>query len=432
MTFEFKLPDLGEGIQEAEILAVKVILGQKVTEDQPIFEVETDKAVVEIPSPFTGVVETINVSVGQIVTVGSIMLTVHLESPERESSKLSTVATPRSTQENHSASKLIATSEDDLHGGRQSQFTAQAPSTQRIDSSRSVPAMPATRRLARELGVDLRLVKATGAGGRVTNEDVRSFAVKDMKTKPLEQSPSTDKVSSLPDFSKYGPIERVPLRSVRRKTAENMTLSWRHIPQVTHFDEADVSALESIRRRQTEPGQAKGGKVTLLTFVLKAVANALDQFPQFNASFDEINAEIIYKRYINLGVAVATERGLIVPVIRSASQKTVIELATELNEIVEKTKSGKIEFERLQGSSFTITNVGAIGGTSMAPMVNYPEAAILAMAKASEKPAVKDGKVAIRLIMPLALSFDHRIADGAEAAYFMRQIVKQLEEPVAF
>jgi pyruvate dehydrogenase E2 component (dihydrolipoamide acetyltransferase) len=433
MSFEFKLPDLGEGIHEAEILAVKISPGQKVTEDEPIFEVETDKAVVEIPSPFSGTVEAVNVSVGQIVTVGSVMVTVRLDSPDKTELESSGIAKTGQAKTNEGEEKEPALSAVQAErSGSQSAASPLNLPTQKIDSSRSIAAMPATRRLARELGVDLRLVKATGSGGRVTNEDVRQFATIGKTAREDGQFPSLEKSVPLPDFSKYGPIERVPLRSVRRKTAENMTLSWKHIPQVTHFDEADVTALERMKSACEQEVQAKGGKLTLLAFVLKAVANSLSAYPQFNASFDEVKAEIILKRFVNLGVAVATDRGLIVPVIRNATEKSVTQLAIALTEIVAKTKARKVELDSLQGSTFTVTNVGSIGGTSMAPMVNYPEAAILAMAKAADKPVAKSGKVAVGLVMPLALSFDHRIADGAEAAYFMRHIVKQLEEPFTF
>jgi len=429
MTFEFKLPDLGEGIQEAEILVVKVSPGQKVTEDEPIFEVETDKAVVEIPSPCTGVVENVNVKVGDIATVGKVMVTFQLDKKGTAVEKADGsdgAKTEMARKESTGSATSKKTNLTELKSNEGGSKT---------DTSHTIPAMPAVRKLARELGVDLQLVKASGSGGRVLSEDVQAFAAargssesgqKDIAVIKKEGSQAPP---PLPDFSKFGHIERIAVKSIRRKTAEIMTLSWDHIPHVTHMDEANLTALEKVRVKHENKVKTKGGKLTFLAFVLKAAANALAKYPQFNASFDESTNEIILKHYFNLGVAVATEKGLIVPVIKNVDQKNIFELALELVELTTKTKAGKIDIEQLKGGTFSITNVGVIGGTGMVPMINYPEAAILAMGRAEQKPIVKEGKIEIGLIMPLALSFDHRITDGAEAAYFVRYIVEQLENP---
>ncbi|PWT96965.1 MAG: hypothetical protein C5B53_08675 [Candidatus Melainabacteria bacterium] len=419
MSLEFRLPDLGEGIREAEILAVKINPGDKVKEDQAIFEVETDKAVVEIPSPFGGTVETVNVKVGEIVAVGTVLATFQPDSARAQPGKPA----------------IEASAGPALQGQKKNTVepASRRTATSVIEDGRQVAALPSTRRLARELGVDLRMVTGTGSGGRVLSEDVRAFA-----TGPT--SPARSKGGdlggqapvSLPDFSRFGKIERVALRSVRRKTAENMAVSWEQIPHVTHCDEANLTELEELRLKYEKKVKAQGGKLTLTAFVLKAVASALSRYLQFNASFDRAREEIILKHFFNIGVAVATERGLIVPVIRDVIKKSVSEVALELTQVIEKTKAGKVELDRLQGSTFTVTNVGAIGGTSMVPMINYPECAILGLAKAQPKPIVKDGKIAVGLIMPMALSFDHRIADGAEAAQFVLDIVKQLEDPGSF
>lgn len=241
--------------------------------------------------------------------------------------------------------------------------------------------------------------------------------------------------AELPDFSKFGSVERVPLKSIRRKIAQNMTQSWTHIPHVTHFDEANVTDLVNMikaHEKRTAKGDQQAPRLTLTVFALKALAQALQKYPQFNASLDEARGEIVFKHYVNIGVAVATERGLIVPVIKDVDKKNFAELSAELSEIAQKTRTGKIELERLQGGTFTLTNIGAIGGTSMSPMINYPEAAILGMARAAEKPIVKDGKLDIGVILPMALSFDHRLADGAEAAYFVQNVVSKLEDPLNF
>jgi pyruvate dehydrogenase E2 component (dihydrolipoamide acetyltransferase) len=457
MAVEFKLPDLGEGIHEAEILAVKVKPGQDIREDEPLFEVETDKAVVEIPSPYTGKVEKVLVKAGDIITVGSVMISFITGAEDKQSAQVvekEAAAVPAKTA---AGSKKEATVSADT---RVNQNAGEGP----------VPASPATRRLARELGFDLRQITATGSGGRVLKDDVRAFAAKSLEPmvssalafgkkeetqldKPVSlnekygggkesgsavaeptalNSANGPSPVALPDFAKYGPVERVLLRSIRRKTAESMARSWAHIPHVTHCDEAELTNLEAARAKLETELKKQGGRLTFTTFVLKAVASALKKYPQFNASLDEARGEIVFKHYYNIGVAVATERGLIVPVIRDVDKKGIVELTLELNELAEKTRLGKIEVERLQGGTFTVTNVGAIGGTSMSPMINFPEAAILGMARAQQKPVVKNGEIAIGIIMPFALSFDHRIADGAEAAYFMRHIVSRLEEPYNF
>lgn len=440
MAIEFKLPDLGEGIHEAEILAVKVKEGETVKEDQPILEVETDKAVVEIPSPVAGSVERIHVKAGDVVTVGSVMISFNVTAatPARATAGVSKEVTAGSA---HTQRPAPAESKPASPGGNgHSAQSGHGP----------VPAAPATRKMARELNVDLHLIKGSGPGGRVLKEDVRAFAegvpgssIAGTHTQagpsgrnahetgePLVAQPLVAQPVDLPDFSKYGPIERVALRSIRRKTAMHMMQSWTHIPHVTHFDEVDITNLESFRTKHEKEVAKRGGRLTFTVFMLKAVLAALRKFPQFNSSLDEKSGEIIYKRYYNIGVAVATERGLIVPVIRNVENKNLTDLAVELGEIAQKTRDGKVELDRLQGGTFTITNLGAIGGTGMVPMINFPEAAILGMARASRKPVVHEGSIEVRLILPLALSFDHRLADGAEAAYFVRYVAECLEEPL--
>jgi pyruvate dehydrogenase E2 component (dihydrolipoamide acetyltransferase) len=459
MAIEFKLPDLGEGIHEAEVLAVKVKEGDSIREDQAIFEVETDKAVVEIPSPVTGTVQKIYVKAGQIISVGTVMVTFETAA---------TGTTPRKEEKETTAPVKVAANihrETTVRQGVVDNGQGNDKSSSGT-TTRSVPATPATRRLARELGVDLRLVRPTGPGGRVLNEDVRSFAAGSLESSmakelsastssksSLAQKPESlrkkyggddqaesgaiqpfahtaSKPSQLPDFSKYGPVERIPLRSIRRKIALSMAESWAHIPHVTHFDEANITPLQRFLSKHSAEVKEHGGRLTVTVFVLKALARALVKYPQFNASLDEASGELVFKHYYNIGVAVATERGLIVPVIKDVDKKSLSQLCEELPQLAEKTRAFKVEPDQLQGGTFTLTNIGAIGGTNMSPMIRYPEAAILGIARAAEKPIVKDGKVEIGTILPLALSFDHRIADGAEAAYFVQHVVSTLEEPL--
>jgi len=347
--------------------------------------------------------------------------------------------------------------------GRGNAAVAEAPK----NLSGPVPAAPATRRLAREMGVDLRLVKGSGPAGRVLKEDIRAFAegvpasvrsnasaapaaptpsthrhaparsgaaaggvaAQKESTESLKREPLTVSPVELPDFSKFGPVERVPLRSLRRRIAINMTQSWTHVPHVAHFDQIDITDLEHYRAKHEKSVAQKGGKLTLTVLALKAIVSALKKYPQFNSSLDENTSEIVYKRYYNVGVAVATERGLIVPVIKDVDQKSIVDISIELADIAQKTRDGKIELDKLQGGTFTITNIGAIGGTGMMPMVNYPEVGIFGMAKSRLTPVVRDGEIVVRNILNVTLSFDHRVADGAEAALFVRHVSECLEDP---
>ncbi|MBU6450185.1 MAG: 2-oxo acid dehydrogenase subunit E2 [Cyanobacteria bacterium REEB67] len=496
MTVEFKLPDLGEGIHEAEIIGVKVKEGENVKEDQPIFEVETDKAVVEIPSPYAGIITKIFVSPGQTVTVGSVMVAYDIGGAE-PANQAKTAALAESATESSANSKATSTKESTQKSampaaparelvasgnGKHSASASTAASVGAVvDRSRPIPAAPAIRRLARELNVDLYLVRASGPAGRVTREDVMAYAAGSLESRIQDNTaggatasraaeagtasaPRSSAASmaekfggggdekgggplnfaaraagqaiEYPDFAKFGKVERMPLKSIRRKIAQSMTQSWTHIPHVTTFDEANVTDLSKmISKYEKEYAERSGNpkvRPTMTVFVLKAVASALQRFPQFNSSLDENSGEIVVKHYFNLGVAVATERGLIVPVIKNINEKSFYEVAVELADIAAKTRSGKIELDRLQGGTFTVTNIGAIGGTGAAPMINFPEAAILGMARAAEKPIVKNGNIEVGTILPIFMSFDHRLADGAEAAYFVQHVVKLLEDPFKF
>ncbi|SRR5579875_574902 len=428
MAIEFKLPDLGEGIHEAEILEVKVKVGDQVKEDQPIFEVETDKAVVEIPCPVAGRVEQILVKKGDTVKVGTVMITFAGAAPAAPE-KPAAAEAARAPEEKRPAPAAPE---------------RQAVPVQARAGEGPVPATPATRRLARELGVDLRQVPGSGPAGRVLADDVRAFAGRGAggreeaprrfaerePAEPFTPQPITAEPAELPRFERWGQVERVPLRSLRRKIALSMTQSWTHIPRVSSFDEADITLLESLRQKHETQFLKNGGKLTLTVFALKAVVAALQQFPQFNSSLDESTGEIVLKHYYNIGVAVATNRGLIVPVVKDVNKKGIGALAAELQEMAQKTRDGKVELERLQGGTFTITNIGPIGGTGMVPMVNFPEAAILGMARSAQKPVVRNGAIEVRWILPLAISFDHRICDGAEAARFLRHVAELLEDPL--
>ena len=408
----FNLPDLGEGIHEGEVLSVRVAVGDKVKEGDIILEVETDKAAVEIPSPYTGVVEEVLVKPGDTVKVGQVMLTfsgAEEAAPAKKEKPEKKAPEPSKTVE-------------------------VKPEPARKEGP--VPASPATRRLARELGVDLGRVPPTGPGGVVTAEDVRAFTQKKEKAveKPEEVRPLVVGAPKLPEFSKWGPIERVPLRSIRKATAKQMTLAWSQIPHVSNQDVVDMTRLEEFRRRHKAEIEAKGGKLTPTVFALKAAATALKAHPNFNASLDAEAGEIVIKQYYHIGVAVSTTDGLIVPVIRDVDRKSIVELSIELKQLIEKTRARKTTLDELQGGTFSITNVGNMGGGHFVPIINYPQVAILGMGAARMQPAVtgneKDGyQIVPRLQMPVVLCIDHRVLDGADAIPFVRMIVEALEDP---
>lgn len=411
----FKLPDLGEGIHEGEILAVHVSPGQHVNEGDIILEVETDKAAVEIPSPFSGTVLEVLVHSGDIVKVGAELLIMADEKGETAAGPLREPRTEAETSE----------------------------------KKEPVPASPATRRLARELGVDLHQVTPTGSGGVVTADDVKALAARaepEAREKAAAEPPSAEAAGpvpaglvgpveiEVPDFAQWGPVETVPFRSVRRATARRMATAWSRIPHVNSQDSVDVTRLEAFRQKHKAEIEAAGGRLTLTIFALKAVATALKTFPRFNASLDEARETIIIKKYYHIGVAMNTEHGLVVPVIRDVDRKSIKELALELHELLKQTHSRKISREALRGGTFTITNAGAMGGGFFTPIINHPEVAILGLGQARMQPAVVTDRrggmqLAPRLILPMVLCIDHRVLDGADAIRFMRLVGNALEDP---
>jgi len=444
-TFEFVLPELGEGMEAGDVVQVLVSLGESITEEQPVLELETDKAVVEVPAPVSGTVKAIHVQAGDKAAVGQLLLTVETPAATAAVAQASRTPTPAtvslpSTSENRTAT-------DDTVVPRPAAPPAQpapAPPSQTVSPVASppaqqpqpsepprpaVPAAPSVRQLAREIGVDINQVKGSGAGGRISLEDVKRYA-RALHARPASQ-PFRGAVSSvtLPDFTKWGAVERQPMSNVRRATAERMTQSWATIPHVTQFDKADITDLEQLRLRYD--AQRVGGKLTITAIVLKVVAAALKRFPQFNASVDMTAHEVIYKTYYHLGVAVDTDRGLLVPVIRNVDQKNILELAVELTQLAEDARSRKTTLEDMQGGTFTITNLGGLGGTSFTPIINAPEVAILGLARSSMVPVYNDstGQFTPRLMLPLALSYDHRLIDGAAGVRFLRWVAEALQQP---
>ena len=422
---------------EAEIVAVLVREGDVITEDAPLLEVETDKAQVEIPSPMGGRVEKIHVAPGQTVKVGAVLVTF---ADAGAPAQATAPAAPRAA-----APATLAPAGAPRRAVTQAAASPAGPA----HAGGPVAATPSTRRLARELGVDLRAVRGSGPGGRILDADVRAAGAVVAPGAPGPTSKGSGPVAKpaapaapakplaavglepppLPRFEQWGPVDRVPLSHLRRTIAERMTLSASLIPHVTHFDRADITDLDAIITRNLEPARAKGVTLTLTGFLLKAAALALGRHPQFNASLDPAAGEMIVKRYCHLGVAVATERGLIVPVIRDVAGKPVLELARELGALAQRVRDGKAALDDLRGGTFTITNIGALGGTAAIPIINYPEVAILGVARARLEPVVRQGQIVPRLMLPLTLTFDHRVADGADGARFASEIVSLLEAP---
>ena len=411
MARTFALPDLGEGLVEAEIRTVLVREGDVVAEDAPLLEVETDKAQVEIPSPFAGRVEKIHVQPGQTVKVGQPLVSF---------GDAAGAAAPAPSAARAPAAPARAVS--------------QAPRTDGVP----VAATPATRRLARELGVDLQSVRGTGPGGRITGDDVRAASGEPSVARPaaaVSTGPAKPLAAvgleppPLPKFEQWGPVERQPLSHLRRTIAERMTLSAALIPHVTHLDRADITDLNAMVTRSFETARQHGITLTLTSFLLKASALALREHPQFNASLDPGAGELILKRYCHLGIAVATERGLIVPVIRDVDRKPVMDVARELAALAQRVRDGKATLDDLRGGSFTVTNIGALGGIGAIPIINYPEVAILGVARGREEPVVRNGQIVPRTILPITLTFDHRVADGADGARFAQAIIRRLEAP---
>jgi len=446
---EFKLPELGENISQGDLVRLMVSPGTRVSEGQPVMELETDKAVVEVPSSVSGVVKDIKVKEGEKVKVGQVIFTLQSAGPQVEPAR------PRSTPVEHVSGQHGArlafqaairaegkTEEQALPPDQPQQpipafsMPAQLEKVAGTEQRQPVPAAPAVRRLAREIGVDIYEVKGSGPGGRISEDDVKAHAkslVTAAATAPATPQAGHFRQPQLPDFAKWGKVERVSMRGVRRKTAEHLSEAWNTIPHVTQHDRADITELEQLRARFAPKAEEAGGKMTVTAIALKVCSAALKVFPQFNASIDIEKEEIVYKQYIHIGVAADTDRGLLVPVIRDVDKKNIVELAVELSGLSRKARDKKLAPSDMEGGTFTITNLGGIGGMGFTPIVNFPEVAILGISRSRMEPEWiqgKDGgKFEPRLILPLSLSYDHRLIDGADAARFLRWIAEAFEQP---
>jgi pyruvate dehydrogenase E2 component (dihydrolipoamide acetyltransferase) len=444
---EYRLQELGENISEGDLVRLMIAPGAKVSEGQPVMELETDKAVVEVPSSVSGIVKEVKVKEGEKVKVGQVIFTLQGGAP----SKAEAVRPPSRPVEHVSGqhgARLAFQAAIRAEGKTEEQalppdqpqprppafsMPVQLGKVAGTEHREPVPAAPSTRRLAREIGVDIYEVKGTGPGGRISEDDVKAHAKALVAaTAAAAQAPPRAGhfvEPKLPDFAKWGKIERVSMRGVRRKTAEHLAESWNTVPHVTQHDRADITELEHLRARFAPKAEQAGGKMTVTAIALKVCAAALKVFPQFNASIDMEKEEIVYKQYINIGVAADTDRGLLVPVIRDVDKKNIVELAVELSQLSQKAREKKITLADMEGGTFTITNLGGIGGTAFTPIVNHPEVAILGLSRSRMEPEWIGGKFEPRLILPLSLSYDHRLIDGADAARFLRWVAEAFEQP---
>ena len=439
---EFKLPELGENVHQGDLVRLMISAGDKVSEGQPVMELETDKAVVEVPSSVTGVVKEVRVKQGEKVKVGQTIFTLEDGASAHEPQPIKQ-APVEHMSEQHGARLAFQTAIEAEGKTEEQALPPDPPQTRPADFSMPVqlgkvagtehrdpvPAAPHVRRLARELGLDIHEVKGSGPGGRISEDDVKAHS-KALLASMAAQAPQTHfSQPQLPDFSKWGKVERVSMRGVRRKTAEHLWEAWTTIPHVTQQDKADITELEQLRARFAPKAEQAGGKMTVTAIALKVCAAALKVFPQFNASIDMTKEEIVYKQYINVGVAVDTDRGLLVPVIKDVDKKNIVELATELTQASKKAREKKLSADEMSGGTFTITNLGGIGGTGFSPIVNFPEVAILGLSRSSMEPVWINGKFEPRQVLPLSLSYDHRLIDGADAARFLRWIAEAFEQP---
>lgn len=469
MTIEFRLPDLGEDTTGGEVVSVLVKEGDPVEEEQPLVELETDKALLEVPSPAAGKIVKIHISAGSRIEVGDLIATIEDEgggekkaAPPKEKDKKDDTTEERkkktekeepSEKESEKESEASEEPEEDFETSKDQEETA--PSRREAEGADEnehgparvvdlaedephAPAAPSTRRLARELGVPLSKIEGSGPGGRISKDDVKAYA-RTSATSSEEgdrtedrkgPAPRESSVAELPDFSRWGEVERTALSNIRKRTIESVTRSWSEIPHVTQIEEADITDLEALRRRHGKRAAQRGGKLTATVFVLKAVVSALKEFPEINASLDLASEELILKRYFHIGVAVDTEHGLMVPVIRDVDKKHLLDLSAELMTLSDRARDRKVKIDELKGATFTVTNLGGLGGTAFSPIINAPEVAILGLARSQKRLfRDEDGDIVERHMLPLCLSYDHRVIDGATAVRFLRKIATMLEDP---
>jgi pyruvate dehydrogenase E2 component (dihydrolipoamide acetyltransferase) len=447
---EFKVPELGENVAAGDVTRVLVNVGDTIKRDQPVLELETDKATIEVPSSVAGVVKDVKVKAGDKVKVGAVVLTIDesgsgngagaakaaaaapavAEAPKAAETPAEKSAEPAPAAADARDSKVISMPTREPAPAPAPPPVAAAPAPARGPAA---PASPSVRRLAREIGVDVNSVQGSGPGGRITQEDVKEHARRIMSSVGAAGAGAGAVVArasrSLPDFQKWGEVERQPWSNIRRSTSEHLSYSWNTIPHVTQVEKADITALEELRKKYKDQVAKAGGNLTVTAMLVRVLATAVKKFPQFNASIDQERGELVFKKYVNIGVAVDTDRGLLVPVIRNADRKNITELSVEINQLAAKARDKKLTLDDMSGGGITISNLGGIGGAHFTPIVNWPEVSILGVSRGAMEPVWRDGQFVPRLMLPLSLSYDHRVIDGADGMRFLKWVVEALEQP---
>jgi len=418
MEITINLPELGEGVDNVDVVAILVSVGDRIEEDQGLIEVETEKASVEVPSTAAGTITEIHVTAGDVLGENAPIATLDAE----EQTEAEPVPVPVPVPDD--AVEKSGEGEKEKREGR----AANPKSEIRNPKFPTVPAAPTVRRFAREVGVDIFTVSGTGTGGRISIDDVKAEANRLLRD--AGAGPGSAAAIELPDLERFGPVHREPMTKIRKLTAENLSRAWVTVPQVTNHETADITDLEEFRKAFKERVEAAGGKLTMTALLVKIVATALKTHPVLNAAVDMVRQEIVFRYSINIGVAVDTDRGLLVPVIRDADGKNLTEIAVELDDLANRARSKKLRPDEMQGGTFSISNLGGIGGTGFSPIVNWPEVAILGVSRGRIQPQWHEGSFRPRLMMPLSLSYDHRLVDGADAALFLARLKDALEQPM--
>ena len=454
---EFKVPELGESVAGGDVMRVMVNPGDTVARDQPVLELETDKATIEVPSSVAGTVKEVHVKKGDKVTVGAVVFTVDegasggngasgqraAKAEEKPAAQPQKTETPPAGESKPAAETRPDHKVISMPPRAPADAPAPAPPPAPAAAARAdgngdrgpvAPASPAVRRLAREIGVHVDEVQGTGPGGRISQEDVKEHARRILSSVPSTAGADGAAAGvragrTLPDFQKWGEVDRQPLSNIRRVTAEHLSYAWNAIPHVTQFDKADVTALEELRKKFKDQIAKAGGNLTVTAMLVRILATAVRKFPQFNASIDTDRGELIVKKYVNVGVAVDTDRGLLVPVIRNADTKNISEISIEINQLAAKARDKKLTLEEMSGGGISISNLGGIGGTYFTPIVNWPEVAILGVSRTVTEPVWKESAFQPRQMLPLSLSYDHRVIDGADAMRFLRWVAEAIEQP---
>jgi pyruvate dehydrogenase E2 component (dihydrolipoamide acetyltransferase) len=437
MIEEVRLPEISENVTTGDVIQVLVKVGDFIKKDQSIVELETEKATFEVPSSVAGKITEVKLKPNQKINVGDVIIKVDTEAKAGQQPPVAKpepapkpAPSPKSPLEREKPAPTPPVEKE-----RPIPPPMQKPSMEKekittppqAEKSAAIAASPTVRHLADELGVDVEKVHGTGPDGRITEDDVKQYTRQIITGAPV--APESAPVLPLPDFTKWGSVEREAMTVTRKKIAETLSFAWHTIPHVAHFDHADITALEEFRKEYAPKVEQAGGKLTVTSILLKVVAEAMKLFPKFNASVDTDAQEIIYKKYYHISVAVDTDRGLLVPVIRDVDRKTILQLAVELAKLSARTRAHQVMPDEMVGGNFTVSNLGGIGGTNFAPVIYWPQVAILGISRAVLQPVHIDGQFVPRLILPLSVSYDHRIIDGSEAARFLRWIADALEKP---